>query len=116
MEFLNQVILGSCLEILRKIPDNTYHSVVTDPPYGLGDRDPTPEEIIAFFTGASLNTGGAFMGTDLEIPSVRVWKEIYRVLRPGGYVLTFGGTRTWDLIMMGVRLAGFEMRDTLAEE
>jgi len=116
MEFENKVLLGTCLEILRKIPDNTYHSVVTDPPYGLGDRDPTPEEILAFFMGAALSTGGDFMGSDWEIPSVLVWKEVYRVLRPGGYLLTFGGTRTWDLISMGCRLAGFEMRDTLSDQ
>src|SRR6478609_1059134 len=115
MEFENQVLLGDCLEILKQIPDNTYHSIVTDVPYGLGDKDPTPEEILAFLGGAALKTGD-FMKADWDIPSVAVWKEAYRVLRPGGYLLSFGGTRTWDLISMGIRMAGFELRDTLSEE
>lgn len=114
--FENRVLLGACLEVLRTFPDNTFHAVVMDPPYGLGDKEPTPEELLAFLSGGRLDTGGDFMGEDWEIPSVAVWQEIYRVLRPGGYVLTFGGTRTWDLISMGCRMAGFENRDTLAEE
>lgn len=116
MLFENQVLRGACLEVLKDIPDNTFHAGITDPPYGLGDRDPTPEELRAFLMGERLDMGGDFMGEDWEIPSVQVWKEFYRVLRPGAYLLTFGGTRTWDIISMGCRMAGFENRDTLAEE
>lgn len=108
MEIENQVILGACLDILRQIPDDTYKAVVMDPPYGIGNREPKPEEILAYLQGADLDTGGDFMGEDWEIPSVLVWKEIYRVLKPGGYVFSFGGTRTWDLISIGARMAGFE--------
>lgn len=56
-----------------------------------------------------------FMGKDWSIPSVNVWKEVYRVLKPGGHVLAFAGTRTWDLISLGLRSAGFEKRDTIAD-
>ncbi len=115
MEIENQVLLGPCLEILRKIPDNTYDAVVMDPPYGIGNREPKPAEILAYLQGADLDTGGDFMGKDWEIPSVLVWKETFRVLKPGGHVFSFGGTRTWDLISMGARMAGFEMVPSIAE-
>lgn len=114
MELDNAVLLGDCLEVLRKIPDNTFHAVVTDPPYGLGQKDPTPEEILAFIGGEAIKTGD-FMNNDWDIPSVGVWKEVYRVLKPGGHVLAFGGCRTFDLISLGLRMAGFESRDTIAD-
>jgi DNA modification methylase len=55
-----------------------------------------------------------FMGKAWEIPSVEVWKECYRVLKPGGHLLSFAGTRTWDLMGVGIRAAGFESRDSIA--
>ncbi len=110
----SQVLLGDCLDVLRQIPDETFHSIVMDPPYGLGEA-PTVEEIIAYLQGADLKTGD-FMGKDWDIPSVLVWRELFRVLKPGGHVLSFGGTRTWDLISLGARAAGFQKRDTFAEE
>jgi site-specific DNA-methyltransferase (adenine-specific) len=115
MDIENQVLLGACLEILRKIPDNTFDATVMDPPYGIGNRDPKPQEILTYLMGADLNTGGDFMGKDWEIPSVLVWKEIYRVMKPGAHLLCFGGTRTWDLISMGARMAGFEKMPSIAE-
>lgn len=114
MEYINQVILGACLDVLKKLPDECIDACVTDPPYGLGE-EPTLEEIIAYLQGADLVTGD-FMGKDWEIPSVLVWREVYRVLKPGGYVLSFGGTRTFDLISLGLRAAGFEKRDSLSED
>ncbi len=116
MELENTVLLGDCLVILRQIPDETFHAVVTDAPYGLGGKEPTPEEVKAFIMGSRLDTGGDFMNQDWEIPSVEVWKEVFRVLKPGGHVLCFGGTRTWDLISLGLRMAGFENRNTIADE
>ena len=116
MEFENRVLRGACLEVLKDIPDNTFDAVVMDPPYGLGSKEPTVEKIVAYLQGADLDTGGDFMGKKWEIPSVLVWQELFRVLKPGGHVLTFGGTRSWDLISMGARAAGFEYRDTIADE
>ena len=55
------------------------------------------------------------MGKDWSIPSVKIWKEMYRVLKPGGHLLVFGGTRTFDLVALGIRAAGFEYRDTIAD-
>ena len=51
---------------------------------------------------------------DAFVPQPNFWKEIYRVLKPGGYVLSFAGTRTYDWMVMAVRLAGFEIRDMIA--
>lgn len=111
--FENQVILGDCLDVLQGLPDAIYDSCVVDPPYGLGD-EPSPEEIVAYLQGADLKTGD-FMGKDWDIPSVLVWRELFRVLKPGAHVLSFGGTRTWDLISLGARMAGFQKRDTIAD-
>jgi len=113
---VNQILLGDCLDKLKELPDNSVDSCVTDPPYGLGTREPTGEEIIAYLQGADLDHGGDFMGRDWDIPSVAVWKEVYRVLKPGGHLLSFGGTRTFDLISIGIRAAGFELRDTIAQQ
>lgn len=55
-----------------------------------------------------------FMNKSWEVPSIAVWKEIYRVLKPGGHVLSFAGSRTADLIGIGIRMAGFESRDSIA--
>jgi site-specific DNA-methyltransferase (adenine-specific) len=113
---LNQILLGDCLDVLRTLPDASVDCVITDPPYGLGTKDPTLEEILAYLQGAELDTGGDFMGRKWTIPSVSVWKECFRVLKPGGHLLSFGGTRTWDLISLGIRAAGFDNRDTIATQ
>jgi DNA modification methylase len=113
---LNTIHLGNCLDVLKTFPDNSIDAIVTDPPYGLGNREPEIDEILAYLQGENLNTGGDFMGRDWSVPSVQVWKECYRVLKPGGHVLSFAGTRTLDLISMGLRAAGFESRDTIASQ
>lgn len=85
--------LGDCLESLRKMPDNSVDSIVTDPPYGL-----------------------AFMGKkwDYDVPSVEIWTECLRVLKPGGHLLAFAGTRTQHRMAVRIEDAGFEIRDMIA--
>lgn len=87
-----QLYLGDNMESLRSLPDNSVDSVVTDPPYGL-----------------------SFMGNkwDHDVPSVEFWKEVYRVLKPGGHVLSFGGTRTYHRMVVSIEDAGFEIRDQI---
>ena len=105
---------GDCLEVLRGLPDNSFDGMLSDVPYGLGKREPTPKEMAAYILGDSgLDLGGDFMNADWQIPSVAVWKEIFRVLKPGAPVLAFAGPRTQDLIAIGMRAAGFEVRDCL---
>jgi site-specific DNA-methyltransferase (adenine-specific) len=115
VDYENRVFEGLNLTILRQLPDEVYDAGVFDPPYGLGKHEPTPEEILQYLQGADLDTGGDFKGSDWEIPSVLVWKEIYRVMKPGAYVAFFGGTRTMDLISIGARMAGFISRDSLPD-
>ena len=113
---LNTIHLGDSLEVLKTFPDESLDSCITDPPYGLGSKEPTVEEIISYLAGESvLKMGGDFKNADWDIPSVALWKEVHRVLKPGGHVTSFGGTRTWDLISLGLRAAGFTLRDTVAD-
>lgn len=84
---------GDCLDVLRTLPDNSVDSVVTDPPYGL-----------------------AFMNKkwDYGVPSVEIWAECLRVLKPGGHLLAFAGTRTQHRMAVRIEDAGFEIRDLVA--
>jgi len=102
---LNQVICGDCLEVMKGWPDNCIDSIVTDPPYGLS---------------AAKNSGktssGGFMGQkwDYDVPSVEIWAECLRVLKPGGHLLAFAGTRTQHRMACRIEDAGFEIRDMIA--
>jgi site-specific DNA-methyltransferase (adenine-specific) len=95
-----KLMLGDNMVSLKKLPDNSIDSVVTDPPYAL-----TPSK------GAK----AGFMGKlwDAEVPSVEFWQEVYRVLKPGGHILSFGGTRTYHRMVVNIEDAGFEIRDQI---
>lgn len=115
------LLLGSCLDELRNMPDNSVDSIVTDPPYGLSNTGPdhVRETLSEWLLGNREylpSTSGGFMGKawDSFVPPVAVWDECLRVLKPGGYLLTFAGSRTMDLMSLGVRLAGFDIRDSIA--
>jgi len=90
-----RVFLGDCRDVLKTLPDNSVDSVVTDPPYELG------------FIGKSWDSSGIAY-------DVTVWAECLRVLKPGGHVLAFGGSRTWHRLAVAVEDAGFEIRDNIA--
>jgi DNA modification methylase len=85
--------LGDCLDSMKAMPDNSVDSIVTDPPYGL-----------------------SFMGEkwDYDVPSVEIWAECLRVLKPGGHLLAFAGTRTQHRMAVRIEDAGFEIRDIIA--
>lgn len=84
---------GDCLEVLRGMTDSSIDSIVTDPPYGL-----------------------SFMGKrwDCDVPATEVWAECLRVLKPGGHLLAFAGTRTQHRMAVRIEDAGFEIRDMIA--
>lgn len=111
---------GDCLDILAAIPDNSIDAVVTDPPYGLSNT--TPEQVADTITQwvngnrDYLPSGRGFMGAEWDafVPPVAVWDECLRVLKPGGHLLAFAGSRTHDLMTLGIRLAGFDIRDSVA--
>lgn len=111
---------GDCLTALRGLPDNSVDSVVTDPPYGLSNTKPqqVAEVLASWVTGdteAVPAAKGGFMGKDWDsfVPPPAVWAECLRVLKPGGHMAVFAGARTQDLMGLSIRLAGFEIRDTL---
>lgn len=91
--WINQCNLGDCLEVMRGMPENSVDSIVTDPPYGL-----------------------SFMGKkwDYDVPSTEIWAECLRVLKPGGHLLAFAGTRTQHRMAVRIEDAGFEIRDMIA--
>jgi len=84
---------GDCLAMMGELQDASVDAVVTDPPYGL-----------------------SFMGKrwDYEVPSVEVWRECLRVLKPGGHLLAFAGTRTQHRMACNIEDAGFDIRDMIA--
>jgi len=87
------IINGDSMEVLKTLDKNSVDSIVTDPPYGL-----------------------SFMGKawDHSVPSAELWKEALRVLKPGGYILAFAGTRTQHRMAVNIEDAGFEIRDMIA--
>lgn len=110
------VISGNNIETLKNYPDNYFDSIVTDPPYGLGKEPNTHEMLKAWIeTGYLEVKGSGFMGKEWDafVPQPIFWKEIFRVLKHGGHIVAFFGTRTYDWGCMAIRLAGFEIRDCI---
>lgn len=110
------ILQGDALEKLKGLDDNSVDSVVTDPPYGLSKEPDIVEVLTKWIAGESYDHGhGGFMGKkwDSFVPHPDIWKEVYRVLKPGGHALVFAGTRTQDLMAIALRLAGFEVRDVI---
>lgn len=103
----NQIHLGDSAEVLRTFPDASITDTITDPPYGLGTRQPTGADIDAYLAGSNLSTNGDFLGMDWEIPPVPLWREVYRAMKPGGILMSFAGSRTLDLMAAGIEAAGF---------
>ena len=115
---MSKLLLGDCLEVMRTMPDASVDAVVTDPPYGLADHPPKEVAacLAAWLAGEPYKPKGkGFMGKawDAWVPGPEVWRECLRVLKPGGHLLAFAGTRSMDLMSMAVRLAGFELRDSI---
>ena len=117
---MHTIIHGDCLEELKKLDDCSVDAVITDPPYGLSNTKPAQvaDVLAAWATGDTEKVPakrGGFMGKDWDsfVPPPAVWAECMRVLKPGGHMAVFAGARTQDLMGLSIRLAGFEIRDTL---
>lgn len=111
--------LGDSLNILPALPDASVDAVVTDPPYGLTEHAVTTvlKAVAAWMAGDRTHVpdGRGFMGKDWDrfVPPPGVWDECLRVLKPGGHLVAFAGARTVDLMTLSIRIAGFEVRDSL---
>ena len=109
---------------MRAMPSNSVDSIVTDPPYGLtankkGGSGVGSVNLESPHGRARIGTGngtGGFMGHkwDSDVPSVEIWAECLRVLKPGGHLLAFAGTRTQHRMAVRIEDAGFEIRDMIA--
>ena len=89
---MNQLLKGDCLDLMKTLADNSVDAIVTDPPYGL-----------------------EFMGKEWDkgVPALEFWVEMLRILKPGGHLLSFSGTRTYHRMAVNIEDAGFEIRDMI---
>ena len=141
LQGLNSIICGDALTELRKFPDNSIDTIITDPPYGLGfmnmewDNPAKQKELIErerrrseqrYKEGKSPTTapfsqsvrpglpiGGAKEGRWYQEWTENWAKEVLRVAKPGAILLCFGGTRTWHRLACGIEDAGWQIRDTI---
>lgn len=113
---------GDSRELLRAIPDASIHAVVCDPPYALvsiGKRFGKEGAAPAQFgrDGAYARASAGFMGKQWDTGetafAVEFWREVLRVLKPGGHIVAFSGTRTYHRMACAIEDAGFEIRDQL---
>lgn len=111
---------GDCLDVLASLPENSVDSVVCDPPYHLtsivkrfGAEDAAPAQ--EGKTGAYARASRGFMGKQWDGGDVafrkETWAAVFRVLKPGGHLLAFSGTRTYHRMACAIEDAGFEIRD-----
>jgi len=103
---------------MRKMQENSIDSCATDEPYGLSDHDEADVRacLKAWLDGEKFTCNKpGFMGEDWDsfVPGPEVWREVYRVLKPGAHLACFASTRTSDLTGIALRLAGFVIRDTV---
>ena len=117
-----KIINGDSLTVLDELEPNSVDAIVTDPPYGLttitkrfGKEGSAPCQYGKDGSFARLSKG--FMGKEWDGSgieyNVELWHKAWKVLKPGGYLLAFGGTRTFHRMACAIEDAGFEIRDTI---
>jgi len=126
---LNKIHQGDCLELMKKLEDNSVDAIITDPPYNLGFMGKDWDTLDKTQFGEKGKEGE----NDLKVKKnfkilprynakesgfqefmFKFGKEALRVLKPGGFLLSFGGTRTYHRMVCGIEDAGFEIRDTIS--
>lgn len=116
-----RLILGDCRDVLRTLADGSVHAIVTDPPYHLTQasrgghaRTNSPESPHGRHRiGDKGFMGQMWDGGDVAFQP-ETWAQCLRVLRPGGFLIAFGGTRTYHRLVCAIEDGGFEVRDMLA--
>ncbi len=129
---LNKIILGDCIEVMKGFEDNCIDSIVMDPPYGIGfmgkewdtfkpdyleeKKDPRGRYKSGMAGGSPAKTAGTYDYSRNK--EFQEWFTIFsieclRIMKPGGHLLSFGGTRTCHRMVCGIEDAGFEIRDSL---
>lgn len=121
--FLNgkvQLCCGDSIHFLRDQPDNRYDSCVCDPPYALvsivkrfGGKNAAPAKGNEAYMRASAGFMGKQWDTGESAHAVEFWAEVLRVLKPGGHVVAFAGTRTYHRMACAIEDSGFEIRDQI---
>ena len=134
----HQILVGDCLDLMRQMPDNSVDSVVTDPPYGIrfmgkswdgkdiedraAYRASMPSRADACGPNGGHRSIAAEAGKyDLTLNGMRAFQafslewaaEAFRVLKPGGHLLSFASPRTYHHMACGIEMAGFEIRDQI---
>jgi DNA modification methylase len=112
---MHELFNADCSDALKNFPENSFDAIVTDPPYGLGSKDPSAEDIEAYLNEGVSPTQKDFMGMGWQIPTVGIWKECFRVLKPGRHLCFFAATRTWDIMLAGALKAGFISDGSLSQ-
>jgi DNA modification methylase len=118
-----RILIGDMRERLKELPDNSVDSCVCDPPYHLtsivkrfGSKTAAPAKVGK--TGAFARASKGFMGQTWDGGDVafdpETWAEVLRVLKPGGHLVAFSGTRTYHRMAVAIEDAGFEIRDMIA--
>jgi DNA modification methylase len=124
---------GDCLEVLKAMPENSIDAVVTDPPYHLTSivkrfskngysksnlEQPADKNLDGIMAGSFRRLAKGFMGKVWDGGDIafqpELWAEVLRVLKPGGHMVCFGGTRTYHRLACAIEDAGFEIRDQVA--
>lgn len=109
--------LGDNLTALKAYPPNSIHAVIIDGPYGLNSKEYDIEQLVQHYQkGQSYRLGGKGIGGmswDSDLPSLELAKELFRVLKPGGFLVCFAGSRTYDILSLTFRWGGFRIKDQL---
>ena len=117
-----EIYCGDSLVLMGEIPENTFDTCITDPPYHLksitqrfGKKNSAPAQYGkdgAFSRVSKGFLGQEWDGGDISF-DIETWRKVYRVMKPGGTLLCFGGTRTYHRIAVAIEDAGFILKDTI---